>query len=183
MLGAASASFLRFRFGAFEITALMAGTRMAENPQEIFGTNVSAEKFAQVPEANFLPTDAAQFFFTPTLVNTGAELVLFDTALAPEGTVGALAAAGYAPDQVDAVVLTHMHPDQIGGLGPAGATFPNARFVTGQAEFDHWAGQVNEGGDANVRPLAEKTASLSARAARWRPGSPGWRLSGTRRGT
>jgi glyoxylase-like metal-dependent hydrolase (beta-lactamase superfamily II) len=131
-----------------------------DNPQQIFGANVSAETFAAAATAAFLPTDRAQFFFTPTVVNTGAELVLFDAGLAPEAITGALAAAGYTPDQVDVVVLTHMHGDHIGGLGAAGATFANARFVTGQVEFDAWAAQTNEGFDANVRPLADKTTFI-----------------------
>jgi glyoxylase-like metal-dependent hydrolase (beta-lactamase superfamily II) len=160
MKGPMTSQTNRFRLGAFEVTALLAGTRTVPEPQGIFGMNVSADEFARVSAENFLPADAAQFFFTPTVVNTGAELVLFDTGLAPDGIVGALAAAGYAPDQVDVVVLTHMHGDHIGGLGPAGATFPNARFVTGQAEWDHWDMSGDETFEANVRPLAEKTTFL-----------------------
>jgi len=160
MLGSSFQPFNRFKLGSFEVTALLGGTRTVEDPQNIFGSNVSAETFAAAAEAAFLPTDRAQFFFTPTVVNTGAELVLFDAGLAPDAITGALAAAGYTPDQVDVVVLTHRHGDHIGGLGAAGATFPNARFVTGQVEFDAWAAQTNEGFDANVRPLAEKTTFI-----------------------
>jgi len=157
MMGPTLAQANRFKLGAFEVTALLAGTRTVGDIQTIFGTNVAPEEFAEVSAANFIPADRAQFFFTPTVVNTGTELVLFDTGLNPEGITGALAAAGYTPDQVDTVVITHMHGDHIGGLGPAGATFPNARFFTGQVEFDHWAGAGNEGFDTNVRPLAERT--------------------------
>jgi glyoxylase-like metal-dependent hydrolase (beta-lactamase superfamily II) len=160
MLGSSFQPFNRFKLGSFEVTALLGGTRTVDNPQQIFGANVSAETFAAAAAAAFLPTDRAQFFFTPTVVNTGAELVLFDAGLAPEAITGALAAAGYTPDQVDVVVLTHMHGDHIGGLGAAGATFANARFVTGQVEFDAWAAQTNEGFDANVRPLADKTTFI-----------------------
>jgi glyoxylase-like metal-dependent hydrolase (beta-lactamase superfamily II) len=160
MMGPGTASFNRFKLGSFEVTTLLAGTRTVPDVQSIFGMNVSAEEFAGVSAENFIPADRSQFFFTPTIVNTGAELVLFDTGLAPDGITGALAAAGYTPDQVDVIVLTHMHGDHIGGLGPAGATFPNARFVTGQAEFDHWAQAGNEGFDANVKPLAEKTTFI-----------------------
>ena len=50
-----------------------------------------------------------------------------------------------------------MHGDHIGGLaGEAGVTFANARYVTGQVEFDYWASAGNEGFEAKVRPLAEK---------------------------
>lgn len=155
MKGPMMAQAHRFTLGGFEVTAMLAGTRTVGEIQTIFGMNVPAEEFAAVSAENFIPADRAQFFFTPTVVNTGAELILFDTGLDPEGITGALAAAGYTPDQVDVVVLTHMHGDHIGGLG-GGATFPNARYVTGQAEFDHWNTSGNEGFEANVRPIAEK---------------------------
>ena len=159
--GATTPTFNRFRLGAFEVTTLLAGSRTVENPQEIFGLNVDAETFGAASTAAFLPTDKAQFFFTPTLVNTGSELVLFDTGLAPDSITATLASAGVTPDQVDTVVITHMHGDHIGGLmGPNGATFANARYVTGAVENNHWAGAANENYDAAVRPLAEKTTYL-----------------------
>jgi glyoxylase-like metal-dependent hydrolase (beta-lactamase superfamily II) len=117
------------------------------------------EDFAALSAANFIPADRAQGFFTPTVVNTGAEIVLFDTGLAAEGTLAALTAAGMTPDMVDVVVITHMHGDHIGGLmGADGVTptFANARYVTGAVEHNHWSGAANEGFDKNVRPLNDK---------------------------
>ena len=154
--GPSFANHRRFSIGDFEVTTILGGTTPREDPQSIFGMNVSADDFAEVSAENFLSTDVAQFFFTPTLVNTGAELVLFDTGLNAGATIAALASAGYAPEQVDIVVLTHMHGDHIGGLMNDGApTFANARYVTGQVEYDHWAAQGNERFDMNVKPLAE----------------------------
>jgi glyoxylase-like metal-dependent hydrolase (beta-lactamase superfamily II) len=161
MLGAATTRFNRVTLGDFEVTTLLAATMPRPEPQTIFGLNVSAEEFAQVSAANNIPIDQAQFFFTPTVINTGTELVLFDTGLNPDAITGALAAAGYTPDQVDVVVITHMHGDHIGGLmGESGATFPNARYVTASTEYDHWAAAGNEGFDAKMRPLAEKTEMI-----------------------
>ncbi len=162
MLGLATTRFNRFGLGDFEVTALLAGTRTVEEPQGIFGMNVSEEEFAAASAAANIPTDKAQFFFTPTVVNTGAELVLFDTGLNPASITGALAEAGYTPEQVDVVVITHMHGDHIGGLSDdAGtATFPNARYVTGAAEFDGWDMSGTEGFEGKVRPLAEQMTFL-----------------------
>ena len=157
MKGPASASYNRFVLGGFEVTALMGGTRTVEEPQTIFGMNVPAEEFQAASEANFIPADKVQFFFTPTVVNTGAELVLFDTGLNGAGIAGSLSQAGYAAEDVDVVVITHMHGDHIGGLMTDGApTFANARYVTGQVESDAWAARDNEGFQNNVAPLAEK---------------------------
>lgn len=161
MLGMAPPKFNRFKLGGFEVTAILAGTRTVPDPQTIFGMNVTPEEFASVSAANNIPTDKAQFFFTPTVVNTGAELILFDTGLQGPATVAALQAAGYSADQIDVVVLTHMHGDHIGGLMTDGTpTFANARYVTGAAEFDAWDMSGNEGFEKNVRPLAEQMTML-----------------------
>lgn len=163
MQGPGFAPWNRFQLGAFEVTTLLAGTRTADKPQEIFGTNASAEDFAVLSTANFIPADLNQFFFTPTVVNTGAEIVLFDTGLAAEGTLAALTAAGMTADMVDVVVLTHMHGDHIGGLmGADGATptYPNARYVTGGVEHNHWSGQASEDFDKSVKPLNDKITFL-----------------------
>lgn len=161
MKGAAAPLFNRFRLGGFEVTALLAGTRTVDKPTEIFGLNADPAEFAAVSDANFIPADKAQFFFTPTLVNTGAELVLFDTGVSPDGITAALSAAGHTPDQVDVVVLTHMHGDHIGGMaGDAGPTFAKARYVTGAIEHNHWMGAGNEGFDTAVRPLNDRFTFL-----------------------
>jgi glyoxylase-like metal-dependent hydrolase (beta-lactamase superfamily II) len=154
MQGAQVTRISRFGLGDFEVTTLLAGTRTVDEPQGTFGMNVDADTFAAASAEAKIPTDRTQFFFTPTLVNTGNELILFDTGLNPAGITAAVEAAGYTPDQVTHVVITHMHGDHIGGLLTDGApTFTNAAYVTGQIEFDTSAG--SDGFEANVRPLAE----------------------------
>ncbi len=159
--GAGRPPFNRVKLGAFEVTTLLAATRPVPDPHKIFGLSTPKAEFDAASKAAFLPTDVAQFFFTPTLVNTGKALILFDTGLSPAGITAALEAAGHTPDQVDVVVITHMHGDHIGGLADGGlATFANARYVTGRREYDHWAAAGNQLFDANMKPLAEKTDFL-----------------------
>lgn len=161
MLGADLAPYRRITLGAFEVTTLLVNTMVVPDPQSIFGMNVSAAAFAEASSENFLSPDESRFFFTPTVVNTGAELVLFDTGQSAEGTTAALAAAGYTSDQVDIVVLTHMHGDHIGGMQTGGApTFANARYVTGRVEYDAWAAADDDGFNTNVRPFADRMTFL-----------------------
>lgn len=161
MMGVSQNNFKRVKVGAFEVTTLLAGTRAVPGPHDIFGLNVDADEFNSVSAAAGLPTDAAQFFFTPTLINTGSELVLFDTGLQGPATVAAIEAAGYTADQVDKVVITHMHGDHIGGLMTDDApTFANAAYMTGAVEYDAWSKAANENFEAKVAPLAEKMSML-----------------------
>ena len=155
-----------FKLGDFSVTTLLDGSLPRDGAQEIFGGGATDEEFAKVSADNFISPDVAQFFFTPTLVNTGSELVLFDTGLGQGGIQAALADAGVTPDQIDVVVITHMHPDHIGGMTTNdAATFPNARYVTAAAEYDFWSAQDagNRVGDlvaAKVTPLAEKMSFI-----------------------
>ncbi len=177
MAAAQPAAFKRFSLGDFEITVLSDGHRLVPGPQKIFGTNKTEEEVSELLTTNYLPVDQMQFTFAPTLVNTGADLILFDTGNGEGGreggvgqTLANLKASGYAPEQVTVVVLTHLHGDHIGGLMEAGSpTFPNARYVTGQAEYDFWSSEdrIGTGAEnghkgvvAKVVPLAEKMSFI-----------------------
>jgi glyoxylase-like metal-dependent hydrolase (beta-lactamase superfamily II) len=100
------------------------------------------------------------------LINTGSKLVLIDSGAG--GLFGAtlgnlvanLKAAGYTPDQVDAVCITHMHGDHLGGLLTQGQrTFPNATIHVDKAEADHWLSQAN----LDKAPAAGKGGFQAAR--------------------
>ncbi|TPP12024.1 MBL fold metallo-hydrolase [Rhizobium glycinendophyticum] len=163
----------RFNVGKFEVLVVKDGARPSGKPQETFGTNQTPEVVGALLEANFLPADNFVNSFAPVLVNTGSDVILFDTGMGEAGRANGLGrlaegltAAGYKREDVTIVVLTHMHGDHIGGLMEGGQpAFPNARYVTGQAEYDFWvdparAGTPAENGQkgvlANVKPLAEK---------------------------
>lgn len=80
------------------------------------------------------------------LLRDARRTVLVDTGCGPRGaaTVGRLmanlAAAGVAPEAIDAVLLTHLHPDHFGGLLDAagGAAFPRAALLLHAAEHAYW---------------------------------------------
>ena len=168
MMGAARPTHFRFPLGAFEVTTIFDGKVALQGPHPIFGEDQFQEDVADLARAHNLPGDKMEIGFTPTLVNTGNELVLFDTGNDPasRATAGKLrdrmAEAGYQPGDVDIVVLTHFHPDHIGGmtLEDGSAAFPNARYVAPSKEYDHWVGGGHELSVKKVKPFAEQTTMI-----------------------
>ena len=146
MLGVLRPTIYRFKLGAFEVTTILDGVMLRDGPHPFFGNDQSAETVQAYASAHRLPATQMENGFTITLVNTGAELVLFDTGNgATRREIGCgnlrelMHVAGYAPEQVDVITFTHCHPDHIGGLVENGApAFPNARYLFGRAEFDYW---------------------------------------------
>lgn len=148
-LGNATPTHHRFRLGAFEVTNILDAGAMLDGPWPIVGENRPREEVEQLMQANLLPAKRFRPGFTPTLVNTGREIILFDAGNGADGFVprpdgGWLAAllrpAGFAPDQIDVVVLSHAHPDHVGGLREGTKPlFPEARYVMGAVEYDFWS--------------------------------------------
>lgn len=146
MLGFKRPNHWRFKLGAFEIIQLHDGQLHMAGPKPPFATDQTPETVAAHCAANHLPADKMENSYTCTMINTGKELVIFDTGNGSAKRSGgqgfllkALAEAGYTPDQVDVVVTTHCHPDHFLGLIEDGKpAYPNARYVFGQKEFDYW---------------------------------------------
>jgi len=179
MQGVRRPSHYRFQLGGFEVTTLLDGAVQLDGPHPIFGQNVSEEQVAELAAANFLPAGQMEIPFTVTIVNTGSELILFDTGNGDNGRRPAagqltkvLGEAGYSPDEIDVVVITHCHSDHISGLTEGGRTvFPNARYVIGATEYDYWSDEDLLFDDAmanraqlvqdKVVPLAEQMTMIA----------------------
>ncbi len=161
-LAQAGLPLLTISLGSFAITPLPAGGGVSDNPIAIFGLDVDPEDFARVAAENFIPADKTFGSFTPVLVRFEGGLALFDSGMEPAGTIAALALAGVTPDQITHVVLTHMHPDHIGGLYGEGPTFPNAELVVPKLENDFWSTQDSAAYKAKVAPLIDKARQINA---------------------
>ena len=70
---------------------------------------------------------------------TIAHTYLIDSGLSTEVLYGNLKAVGIGPDEIDVILLTHMHGDHIGGLLKDGkAAFPKATLCVAKDEYNHW---------------------------------------------
>lgn len=140
-------AYYRMTLGSFEVTVLSDGTIV--EPVDKLLTNTTPGLVDQRLREHFL---SGQYEMSNNcfLVNTGEKLVLIDAGagdlLGP--TLGKLLsnmrASGYAPEQVDEVYITHMHPDHIGGLARNGQpVFVNATVRMEKSEADYWLSDKN----------------------------------------
>ncbi|SOZ40336.1 MBL fold metallo-hydrolase (plasmid) [Cupriavidus neocaledonicus] len=140
----------RVMVGNFEVTALLDGTHAF--PIDTVVQGMPATAIADTLDQDFLKPPV-QGSINAYLVNTGSKLVLIDAgAGALYGPccgrlVDNIRAAGYQPEQVDQVLLTHLHMDHIGGIAANGKMlFPNATVRASKAEADYWLDAANKPG-------------------------------------
>ncbi|MFZ6778803.1 MBL fold metallo-hydrolase [Undibacterium sp. Ji83W] len=160
--------FYRMMLGSFEVTVLSDGTatrhvdEIMSKPEEV--------RAAYAHQHEELP---AELSINTYLINTGSKLLLVDTGAgelfgaASDGSgssnrlIRNLRAAGYQPEQVDAVLLTHIHGDHSGGLSAGGKRlFPNADVYVDKNDANYWLSTAQ----ANAAPAAKQLTFTQSRA-------------------
>ena len=143
----------RFKIGTFECVVVSDGTFTYHHPAKIFFANAQKERLEQVLSEHNLNLKQWDQYISPyssLAINTGQQIVLVDTgagSLAP--TTGKLMsnlqAEKISPEQIETVILTHGHPDHIGGnITEVGKpAFPNARYVIWKDEWYFWTSEPN----------------------------------------
>jgi len=138
----------QYRLGNFQVTALSDGTV----PQDLHAllTNTDPTRIDALLKRSFLsnPVEASINAF---LIDTGSKLVLVDTGsglLFGPGNggklLGSLKAAGYAPEDVDDILITHIHTDHSGGLTSNDQlVFANATVHVGKPDVDFFLNPAN----------------------------------------
>jgi glyoxylase-like metal-dependent hydrolase (beta-lactamase superfamily II) len=144
MVKQSAPGFYRIMLGDFELTVLSDGT--VDLPMDKLLQQPSETTTAQLAES-FL-TAPVESSVNAYLINTGQKLVLIDSGAGSlfGPTLGKLLqnlqASGYEAAQIDEILITHMHPDHVGGLaGEQQRVFPNAVVRASGQDADYWLSQ------------------------------------------
>jgi glyoxylase-like metal-dependent hydrolase (beta-lactamase superfamily II) len=158
--------FRKQKLGDMEIIALNDGVARRTLAAE-FVKNAPLDKVKEALKSQNLPTDYIDIPFTAFLIVNGKRRILMDTGFANNGgaTTGRLlanlSAAGFKPEDIDTILISHYHGDHINGIrNKAGElVFPNAKVMVPSVEHAHWMDDAKmnampenqRGGFANVR--------------------------------
>lgn len=140
----------QIKVGRFTVTALTDG--YADMPYTYFPGRTAAQ-VEQAAVAQFVARPSGvRFVFNQFLIEDGGRRILLDTG--PAGSIGrtgslpqALAAIGLRRDQIDAVIVTHMHQDHLGGLVAGGQkNYPNAEVYIDRRDITYWTDPARRAG-------------------------------------
>lgn len=172
--------FYRLRVGTIAVTLLSDGmARLPHHP--FFAANATPEDAAALAREGLLP-EAMPLHFNIALLSVGSRRILVDTGSGPAagGTIGRLLpnlrAAGFGPEDVTDIVISHAHGDHLAGIaGPDGLLFPRARHIITREEYTFWTGPADLG--RSLLP-PERRASMTEGARASLARQPSWELVG-----
>ena len=169
--------FYRLKVGDLEVTALFDGAAVFDQ-HWLTGEKATLDGVAKALHEDPHLLDAA---VTGFLVNTGKQLILVDAGSGTwfgGGALGRLAgnlrSAGYTPEQVDLVLVTHLHSDHVGGLTTqdGNRVFPNAEVYVAKAESDFWLSpDIAAKAPKDAQPFFQSAQAIAApyiKTGKWR---------------
>jgi glyoxylase-like metal-dependent hydrolase (beta-lactamase superfamily II) len=170
------AGFYRMKVGDLEVTALLDGAAVFDL-HWLNGKKVTMDRVEKSLQQDPHLLDVGDTGF---LVNTGKQLILVDAGAGTwygGGALGRLAdslhSAGYAPEEVDRVLITHLHSDHVGGLTTQDGkrVFPNAEVFVAKAESDFWLSpEIAAKAPKDAQPFFQSAQAIAApyiKAGKW----------------
>jgi glyoxylase-like metal-dependent hydrolase (beta-lactamase superfamily II) len=140
------------KVGKYEVFMLVEAQRDGNAGILVGADEAILERY--IPETGFMHSTNVFLIKTPDQNN------LIDTAFG--GFVKKKKKLGVEPDQINTVLITHLHGDHFGGLQKDGeAVFPNAKVYLSAKDLDHFTKvQVNEGAVAALAPYGDKVTTF-----------------------
>ncbi|MEL6321922.1 MAG: MBL fold metallo-hydrolase, partial [Cyanobacteria bacterium J06626_14] len=135
----------RFTVGSFKVATIADGL-LTLPPLPTYAPMADPEIVEQAIVERFWPPDELSVYFNAFFVDTGIHKVLIDTGAGMElgSELGKLpenlSSLGIQPQDIDTVIITHAHPDHIGGIVASDGqlTFPNAQYYISATEWQFW---------------------------------------------
>jgi glyoxylase-like metal-dependent hydrolase (beta-lactamase superfamily II) len=168
--------FYRLKVGDLEVTALFDGFAVFD-PHWLNGTKATMDGVVKELHEDPHMLEAS---VTGFLVNTGKQLILVDAGAstwygggALGRLVGNLRSAGYTPEEVDIVLVTHLHADHVGGLTTQDGrrVFPKAEVYVAKAESDFWLSpEIAAKAPKDAQPFFQSAQAIAApyiKAGKW----------------
>jgi glyoxylase-like metal-dependent hydrolase (beta-lactamase superfamily II) len=164
--------FHRFEIGTLGCTIISDGHILFKPVQPGFAPDVSADKVTGALHDNFMPEDAVDLAVNLLVIKKDTKTILIDTGcgfnFGPESgwAIKNLAAAGINAGDITDIVLTHGHPDHLGGLldQEGKLVFPNADIFLSKVEHDFW--MAGEQDFSKSKLTDQATIQLIKRVAR-----------------
>lgn len=150
-------TYYSFPLGHFSCIAISDGG--LNYPIESFFKDVAPDRAKQILQDHNLPTTHIFTPYTLLYIDTGTQKVLIDTGIGQSVTAARkmfptvdnsalpcgtmlenMRLARLNPDEIDVVIITHAHPDHIGGTinAEGGLNFPNAHYYIWKEEWEFW---------------------------------------------
>ena len=156
----------RFNVGSFACTVVADQERDTTGgpPRSFINATPEESQAAAAAYAEAIGDAKSSISMNILIVDTGKHRVLVDTGNGPSdtsprgGMLDGLAAAGIDPISIDVVITTHGHGDHIAGNtdGQGNPTFPNARYVISDAEWQRLIAEPNESAQKHLLAIADR---------------------------
>ena len=132
----------RFRVGDIRATVLSDG--VISGPPRVYASDAPDAELQEVLRRAFLPTDRMTLNLNTLMIEAGGRRILIEAGagktMGPNGgrIFENLASIGLGPADIDAIVISHTHPDHVGNLRTAdgGRAFPRATVFVPKADWD-----------------------------------------------
>lgn len=147
-----------YRFQVGDITATVISDGVIGGPPAVYAGDAPEVELEAALRNAFLPTDFMTLNLNTLLLEIGGRRVLLEagagSTMGPSGgrLFENLRRLGLFPDDIDVIVISHIHPDHVGNLRAAdgGRAFPKARVLAPRAD---WAFFVEAEPDLSYMPV------------------------------